>query len=469
MKALKDLILNNQSFLVKRTLHYAKLHNYVKYTSTLEEAWVKSISGLSEALLTCIEMGEFPEMEVDQDIRHDSIASFGVIEAKLHMHRGITLEMFMGLMKYYRQAYLDLIDKMVPPGEQKSRYLLMVNRFFDCNEIAFCAEWCSSSQDMVDAKLQSANRDLANEKNKYLTIFESIPTPIILLDAKKNLQNMNYAAQQLFHQHLKSPGYIYYNASEQFEEARSVLPWLADDIDEFYNNETLEATMERIYHSPILGKRVLIVKLHRMLDVSNKFEGTIVIFTDITERKKNEEQLKIMSFHDMMTGLYNRTYMMQEIVRLSTGRFNPIGVISCDIDGLKLVNDSLGHSAGDILITTVSKIILRCFRGSDVAARVGGDEFLVLLPLSSSEVVQAACQRLRGAMAEHNLKNETAPISISIGWSTGIPQTYKDMEDLIKAADSQMYKEKQTRHTQFANLIKQRLSEQDPVSLFSKG
>ena len=206
-----------------------------------------------------------------------------------------------------------------------------------------------------------------------------------------------------------------------------------------------------------------------MLDVSNKFEGTIVIFTDITERKKNEERLKLMSFHDMMTGLYNRAYMMQEMVRLSTGRFNPIGVISCDIDGLKLVNDSLGHGAGDILIATVSKIISRCFRGSDVAARVGGDEFLVFLPFGSNEIVQAACQRLRDAMATHNQKNETTPISISIGWSTGNPETYKDMEELITIADSLMYKEKEIRHTQFANLLKQLLFERDPVSLFSKG
>ena len=463
MEALKDLVLNHQSFLIKRTLEYARLHNYVKYTSTLEEAWVKSISGLSEALLRCISMGEIPEIDVDQDNLHDPITSFGVMEAQLHRHRGIRLEMFLGLMKYYRQSYLDLIIESISQREKRNLYLLWVNRFFDRNEIAFCVEWIGLPSDAVNSELQAANRKLANEKNKYLTIFESIPAPIVLLDAKKNLRNMNYAAQQLLHQGMKSPGYIYYNDSQQFIKGETVLPWIVDEIRDFYESERLDATMERDYVSPSHGKRNLTVKFHRMLDVSNKFEGTIIIFSDITERKKIEEQLRHLSFHDMLTGLYNRTYLTQEMIRLSAGRLNPIGVISCDIDGLKLVNDTLGHNAGDALITTVSQIILGCFRENDVVARVGGDEFLVLLPSSNCEVVQEACQRIRGKIAEYNLREAKAPISISAGWSSGNPASYTDIEELIKTADSRMYKEKKNNHPQYANLFKQRLAGGGPL------
>lgn len=110
MKEPVELIQSNQTFLIRRTLEYAKMHNYTKYTSTLEEAWRTSINGLSEALISVLKSCEsIPELNVDEDYANDPVGSFGILEAQLHRKRGVTLEMFLGLMKYYRQSYLDLI------------------------------------------------------------------------------------------------------------------------------------------------------------------------------------------------------------------------------------------------------------------------------------------------------------------------------------------------------------------------
>lgn len=460
MELLYDLIKNNQAYLLKKTLSYAKLHNYVKYTSTLEEAWVASISGLSAALLRAIETdNRVPEIEVDHDFLNDPISSFGVVEAQRHRHRGIDLGMFLGLFKYYRQAYLDLVTESIEEEAKQHLYLLWINRYFDHNEIAFCAEWADKSNQNVLLEMQNTNRQLTNEKNKYLTIFESIPTPVILLDADNRCDNMNYAALQLLVKNFRSPGQLYYSDIPIQPKINDTLPWIINEFMDFYSSESLEATIEKDFESPTLGLRNLIIKFHRMLDVSNKFEGTVIIFTDQTEQKKIEEQLRHLSFRDNMTGLYNRSYLEQECVRMASGRFNPVGFISCDVDGLKLVNDNLGHHAGDMLLNTVGQILKNCFRDCDVVARIGGDEFAVLMPLSDESIVRKACQRIRSKVEEHNLHNLSMPVSISIGWTSVDLAEYMDIHAMIKEADGRMYHDKQNNRGKYISLFNQRLDQ----------
>jgi PAS domain-containing protein len=138
----------------------------------------------------------------------DPKVRFGVEEAGLHRQRGITLEMFLGLMKYYRQAYLELIREQVADQEEQNLYVLWIHRFFDQNEIAFCTAWTSQPKEGLISELQTANRVLSNEKNLYLTIFESQPLPVVLFNAEGYCQNINFAAQQLFQDRLYLPGHV---------------------------------------------------------------------------------------------------------------------------------------------------------------------------------------------------------------------------------------------------------------------
>ena len=273
--------------MLKRVLEYARLHNYTKYTSTLEEAWVVSIVGLSNSLINAILSDpKVPEIEVDHSFLDDPISSFGVIEAQKHRNRGVTLEMFLSLMKYYRQAYLDLAVESVQDLEKQHLFLLWINRFFDHNEISYIYEWSTKSKETLLTELQSTNRYLANEKNKYLTIFESTPTPAILLDAEHRCINMNYAAQQLLQENTQSPGSIYYSNLTEHPLLNEALPWISAEFSDFCNGNRLESNIEKEFDSPTQGRRNLVIKFHRMLDVSNKFEGTVIIFNDLTDLKK---------------------------------------------------------------------------------------------------------------------------------------------------------------------------------------
>ena len=170
-------------------------------------------------------------------------------------------------------------------------------------------------------------------------------------------------------------------------------------------------------------------------------QATLGTFMDISERKQMEEQLRYLSLHDSLTGLYNRNYFEEEMHRLEKGRHTLAGLIICDIDGLKLINDILGHRMGDKLLMAAANIIKNPFRTDDIVARIGGDEFAVLLPNCNRDIVENACQRIRNAIAKYNKKNPGLLLGMSIGFAIS-DETIGDAGNLFKKADDNMYREK---------------------------
>jgi diguanylate cyclase (GGDEF)-like protein/PAS domain S-box-containing protein len=181
-----------------------------------------------------------------------------------------------------------------------------------------------------------------------------------------------------------------------------------------------------------------------------------VIVRDITARKQMEEWLRYLNMHDKPTGLYNRNYFEEEMQRMQTGRFDPVGVVVCDVDGLKLVNDNLGHSAGDALLASVARILEKCFRDSDVVARTGGDEFAVLLPNCSPDIVATACERIRETVVNYRNSMPPVPISLSIGWAVK-KDSSQTMLEVFKEADNHMYREKPKNRELFKQIFAEML------------
>ena len=166
----------------------------------------------------------------------------------------------------------------------------------------------------------------------------------------------------------------------------------------------------------------------------------VVCSRDITDRKQMEEQLRYYSLYDVLTGIYNRNYFEHEMLRLQNSRSKPVGVILCDIDGLKIINDSLGHDMGDRMLRTAADLLKSCFRQEDIIARIGGDEFAVLLPNCSTEILQQAVRRIREAVDGHNRRRDALYLSMSVGSAMGDETT--DVKDTFKLADNDMYREK---------------------------
>jgi len=176
-------------------------------------------------------------------------------------------------------------------------------------------------------------------------------------------------------------------------------------------------------------------------DDSGKVHRIVGIAADITDLKLGEEKLKYLSLHDPLTGLYNRIYFEEEMSRIEKSRYNSAGIVSCDVDGLKLVNDTLGHNQGDNLLIAAARVIKESFREGDLIARIGGDEFSVLLPNTTESGVKNACQRIQEAVESYNDTNPDFPLSISVGFAIK-NGTHRNLKDLFKEADNNMYRKK---------------------------
>ncbi len=163
------------------------------------------------------------------------------------------------------------------------------------------------------------------------------------------------------------------------------------------------------------------------------------------QRRKAEDQLKYISLHDPLTGLYNRAFFEEEMRRLDLERVDSVGLIMCDVDGLKLVNDIMGHKTGDGLLMAVSGIIRDACRKGDLVARLGGDEFAVLLPEISPADLDSICHRIKHTIHTYNAENPELPLSLSIG-HTQRSNDAVSVADLFKEADNIMYRQKLDNH-----------------------
>lgn len=169
--------------------------------------------------------------------------------------------------------------------------------------------------------------------------------------------------------------------------------------------------------------------------------AALVFANDITQRKLNEEKLEYLSMHDTLTGLYNRAFFEEEMKRLSGGREYPITIISADIDGLKLINDTMGHTKGDQLLQACAGVLRKSLRSSDLLARVGGDEFVALLPRTDKKAGKEIVKRIRSYSDIHNQEHNDLPLSISVGAATA-EDAAAPLHEIYINADYLMYRNK---------------------------
>ncbi len=292
-------------------------------------------------------------------------------------------------------------------------------------------------------------KELRIREEQYRKIFETSPVGILVQDEEGNILEVNDKLCEITN----------YNKDEL--EGSSIFDTLINSE----KTEKIREIMERILAGDDLSLtekfrtkngEVYYARLEKTrFKLPGGEEGLLSMLMDITTLKEKEANLEYLSYHDGLTDLYNRSYLEKEMARLDTERQLPVSLIMCDVNRLKLVNDTYGHNKGDELLKKVADILRDCTRGEDIVSRWAGDEFVILLPQTEAEEAERVVRRIEKAC--EGVKLEDIPITLSVGRATRINME-EELEEILSRADERMYRDKINRINNYENrLIKNML------------
>ncbi|MEW6696124.1 MAG: response regulator [Bacillota bacterium] len=282
-----EILTRNEDKIIERLINYAKAGGFTRYNSTRHEDWRLSVQEIIRSLAFYLNHYLDDVISVEDQVGEDPVAQFGIKSAKLHRARGITIKMFLGLFKYYRRAYLDVMNDSDLAPDERSRAKKVMNTFFDRFEIGFCTEWVGEGPESRLLELQSVNRNLTNEKNKLRTIFESMTECVFVVNSDMEITEINAAAAAYFG--VKPEDVMGMSCSQmmgcQCEREKCHL-FHAMKTGGCYKDIEVEINSKR-------GRRRILTSGSFLHDISGKYAGGVQVFVDVTERNMIEQNLRL--------------------------------------------------------------------------------------------------------------------------------------------------------------------------------
>ncbi len=278
-----------------------------------------------------------------------------------------------------------------------------------------------------------------SEKEQFRTTLLSVGDGVISTDARGRIQIMNPVAEDL-------TGWTQIEAQGlPFDKVFSI-------INEFTGEESenpVKRVLETLEIIELANHTLLISKDGRKIPIEDSaapiisengsLKGVVIVFRDFTDKKEKLIEIEYLSYHDHLTGLYNRRYMEDSMIRLDTRRNLPFTIMSVDVNGLKLTNDAFGHKMGDELLISCGEMLKNVCREDDIIGRIGGDEFMILLPKTDEAAAQRIMERIE--MASKKIKLDSVIVSLALGFSTKNSEDM-DIQTVMTIADNNMYKNK---------------------------
>ncbi len=287
-----------------------------------------------------------------------------------------------------------------------------------------------------------AYRELQEVGEKYRTIIHVSPVAVITLDTALRVKGWSSAAENLFSMTEKST--LDKHIIDLIGNQRDFLQLCCKKA---LKGETTN-NLELVSHRSDGQDLSLNLFMSPMRDFNGSVNGIVMVALDVTDRKNaekelldSEKKLRYLSFHDSLTGLYNRTYYEKQVERIEQEGQYPVAVIIADINDLKLVNDTLGHEKGDYYLKNCATLLKNNLRSEDFLARVGGDEFVLLMPNTDRKNAEKLAERIHVEFEGYNRTKPELPLGLSVGLAVRENNTQTMRSTLIEA-DTMMYKNK---------------------------
>lgn len=341
--------------------------------------------------------------------------------------------------RFMYQINVSLKDREIKTFEYKLE-IAKKTKFFDTRLVPVGEEdeigqiILSSIRNITQIK--ETEIELKQQKAYFEQLFYNSTEGIVLLDNNHHVLKVNKKFEKIF------------SYSEKEILGKDLDNYILPDMN-FKEGRNFTKQVQNGHR--IVCETVRKTKEGNLIDVSihgfpiKLFDGNIGIYglyNDITERKRKEKKIEYLSFHDPLTGLYNRRYFEAEIDRLNNSREIPISIIIGDIDRLKEINDNFGHKAGDRHIKRASEILDSVTRDEDIVARIGGDEFAIILPCTGKKETELFCKRIIKKIEENNRTiPQTEFLSISLGCAV-MGKNTETLEKTFEKADNKMYEKK---------------------------
>jgi diguanylate cyclase (GGDEF)-like protein len=290
----------------------------------------------------------------------------------------------------------------------------------------------------LEDERREARKSLELANVQWRETFDTIPDMVMVLDQSHQIVNINKAARDRLSigesgsGSLIGPCFQHIHGASHPPEGCPHSALLQDH--QSHETEVFISHMNSYFH----------ISVNPTFDADGNLVGAVHVARDVTKRREMEDRLRYLSTHDEMTKLYNRAFFEAEVEQIEKGRTAPISVVIADLDGLKEANDCFGHDFGDGLIRAAADLLREIFRSGDAIARIGGDEFAVILKGVGEELLATIMERAR-EMLEHggHLSEQGLKVRFSLGCATtGYPSR---LQETIRAADMAMYEDKKTR------------------------
>ena len=289
----------------------------------------------------------------------------------------------------------------------------------------------------------AAEKVLRESENRIHTVMESIADSIYMVDAecrflfmnKKHIERLGLTAQGFI-----GRAYSDFHSPEDTKE-------LIESVDNvFKTGSTIQKE-----HISRNDNRHFLRTFSPVKDGDAKITAVTIVSKDINDLKMMEKKLRDLSLTDELTGLYNRRgffTMVEPLLKLARRHENPVFLLYADLDNLKEINDVFGHHEGDRAITDTASVLKATFRETDIVARIGGDEFVVIPVAGKKDDADKITSRFKEYLCAHNAKNDRSyKLSISMGMSCYDLENPVSVDGLLKQAEKLMYEEKMLKKT----------------------